>query len=90
MGVCITWLSAANLYQLINYIISCFQQHVEFSLDSMIVCNVWSLKSESSNLRKVELLQSSDTYTTDCMDCYKQAGFPVDNQKIQDKLKIVS
>ncbi len=36
------------------------------SLDSMAVCDVWSLKSDKGNLRKVEILQYFDT---NCMDC---------------------
>ncbi len=43
-------------------IISCFQQHVKCSLDSMVVCDTWSLKSDRSNMKRVDILQYSDIH----------------------------
>ncbi len=42
----------------------CFQQHVK-CLDSVAICDVWSLKSVRDNLRRVEILPYFDTHSMD-------------------------
>ncbi len=42
-----------------------FQQHVNCSLDKMVVCDAWSVKSERGNRRSIEIVQYYDTYSKD-------------------------
>ncbi len=71
MGVCPGSLLTTHIH--ISWlIIPCFQQHVTCSLDSLAVCDAWSLKSDRGYMRRVAILPYFDTYSMDWMSLMAQ------------------